>query len=60
VPDESTIRKITRRCGPELIEALNRELLTAAHQRGDVDLSRCGRTRRWSKPTSSIRPTRAC
>src|SRR6478609_9422753 len=34
VPDESTIRKITRRCGPELIEALNRELLDCAHQRG--------------------------
>jgi IS5 family transposase len=40
VPDESTIRKLTRRCGPELIEALNRELLTAAGQRGDVDVER--------------------
>jgi IS5 family transposase len=40
VPDESTIRKITRRCGPELIEALNRELLAAAHERGDVDVAR--------------------
>jgi IS5 family transposase len=40
VPDESTIRKLTRRCGPELIEALNRELLTAAHARGEVDLDR--------------------
>jgi IS5 family transposase len=40
VPDESTIRKITRRCGPGLIEALNRELLAAAHQRGDVDIER--------------------
>jgi transposase, IS5 family len=38
VPDESTIRKITRRCGPELIEALNVELLQAAHHRGDVSL----------------------
>src|SRR3954453_3038017 len=38
VPDESTIRKITRRCGPELIESLNRELLAAAHQRGEVDV----------------------
>ena len=36
VPDESTIRKITRRCGPELIEALNGELLDAAHQRRQV------------------------
>src|SRR5215211_5197644 len=40
VPDESTIRKITRRCGPELIDALNAELLAAAHQRGEVDVAR--------------------
>jgi transposase, IS5 family len=40
VPDESTVRKITRRCGPELIEALNRQLLTTAHERGQVDLDR--------------------
>jgi IS5 family transposase len=40
VPDESTIRKITRRCGPELIDGLNRQLLTAAHERGQVDLDR--------------------
>jgi len=38
VPDASTIRKITRRCGPELIEALNVELLAAAHQRGEVSV----------------------
>ena len=38
VPDESTIRKITRRCGPELIDALNIELLAAAHQRAEVSL----------------------
>lgn len=37
VPDESTIRKLTRRCGPELVEALNRELLAAAQQRGEVE-----------------------
>jgi IS5 family transposase len=40
VPDESTIRKITRRCGPELIDALNVELLAAAHQRGEVSVER--------------------
>src|SRR3954452_25149658 len=40
VPDESTIRKLTRRCGPELIEALNRELLAAADERGEVDIER--------------------
>lgn len=40
VPDESTIRKITRRCGPELIDALNAQLLSAADQRGVVSLER--------------------
>ena len=40
VPDESTIRKLTRRCGPELIEALNRQLLAAADERGEVDSER--------------------
>ena len=30
VPDESTIRKITRRCGAELIDGLNSQLLDAA------------------------------
>src|SRR6266508_4681692 len=40
VPDESTIRKITRRCGPELIDALNVQLLAGAHERGEVDLDR--------------------
>jgi IS5 family transposase len=40
VPDESTIRKLTRRCGPELIEALNGELLAVAHARGEVDVER--------------------
>src|SRR5580765_1975879 len=39
VPDESTIRKITRRCGPELIDALNAELLDAARQRDVVSLA---------------------
>jgi IS5 family transposase len=40
VPDESTIRKITRRCGPDLIDGLNRELLAAAHHCGEVDVER--------------------
>ena len=40
VPDESTIRKITRRCGPGLIDALNAQLLTGAHERGEVDLAK--------------------
>jgi hypothetical protein len=44
VPDESTIRKITRRCGPELIEALNAELMTVAHseRQGQLATGACG------------------
>jgi IS5 family transposase len=34
------LRKITRRCGPELIEALNAQLLASAHERSVVDLER--------------------
>ena len=40
VPDESTIRKITRRCGPELVDELNKHLLTAANETGHIDLDR--------------------
>ena len=40
MPDESTIRKITRRCGPDLIDGLNTQLLTGADERGEVDLDR--------------------
>jgi transposase, IS5 family len=40
VPDESTIRKITTRCGPELVEELNRILLRRAHRDGQIDLGR--------------------
>ena len=40
VPDESTIRKITRRCGPALIEELNIALLDAANERGHVNVDR--------------------
>lgn len=40
VPDESTIRKITSRCGPQLIEQLNVELLAKAHDAGLVSVDR--------------------
>jgi len=40
VPHESTIRKITRRCGPELIDELNIALLTAANERGVVTVDK--------------------
>jgi len=40
VPDESTIRKITRRCGPELIDGEHRELLSRAVGAGVVNVER--------------------
>jgi IS5 family transposase len=40
VPDESTVRKLTVRCGPELVEELNRQLLAAAAEGGHLDVSR--------------------
>jgi IS5 family transposase len=40
VPDESTIRKLTVRCGPALIEELNRQLLKAAAEGGHLDVER--------------------
>ena len=40
VPHESTIGKITRRCGPDLIDALNAQLLAAAHEHGDINLDK--------------------
>jgi IS5 family transposase len=40
VPDESTIRKITRRCGPDVIDQLNQQLLAAANERGDILMDR--------------------
>ena len=40
VPDESTIRKLTRRCGPDVVDALNLQLLAAAAGRGVVALDR--------------------
>ena len=40
VPDPSTLKRITKRCGPEAVEALNRVLVTGADRRGLVDTSR--------------------
>ena len=40
VPNESTIRKITRRCGQELIDALNIELLAVGNEHGQVNLDK--------------------
>jgi IS5 family transposase len=59
VPDPSTLMKLTKRLGPELLEELNAELLALAVERGCCVLAACASTRRSSRPISAARPTRA-
>jgi transposase, IS5 family len=40
VPDPSTLKRITKRCGGDAVEALNRVLLAGAGRRGLIDTSR--------------------
>jgi IS5 family transposase len=59
VPDESTVRKLTRRLGPELVDELTlrssrRPLLTRSSGPGT-----CGSTPPWPAPTFATRPTPA-
>src|SRR5690348_2007588 len=60
VPHPSTLEKITTRCGPETIAALNRALLAKAAGRRWCGWSGCARTPRWSRPTWPTRPTPGC
>jgi Transposase domain (DUF772) len=58
VPDPTTLIKLTRRLGPELIEELNAELLSLAVERKVLRSRRLRVTRRWSSRTAATRPTR--
>ena len=56
VPDESTVRKLVRRLGAEVIDEIARAVIAGARARAAV--RRRGRrasTRRWSRPTFAIR-----
>jgi IS5 family transposase len=59
VPDESTVRKLTRRIGPETVNDVTRELICAAvrEKRFRARAVRVDST--GSRPTSSTRPMRA-
>jgi len=48
-PHPSTLMKITTRCGPELIEALNAELVAAAVEAGVVDME-------WLRADTTVVP----
>ena len=46
VPDESTVRKLTRRIGPDTVNDVIRELITSAVREKRFGRGRCGSTRR--------------
>jgi hypothetical protein len=60
VPHPTTLGKLVRRTGSEVVEELNAALL---HKRAAGKLLRpasCGLTPPWSRPTSTTRPMRIC
>jgi transposase, IS5 family len=50
VPDESTVRKLTRRLGPETVSNLTRMLIFKATRERRFRPGRSGSTRPWSRP----------
>ena len=58
VPDESTVRKLTRRLGAEVVHEITRELIQKARREKRFGPGRRGSTRPLWKPTCGIRPTR--
>src|SRR5262249_8153493 len=57
VPDESTIRKLTRRFGPRLLDDLIREVIKLAVKSEAFGYGRCAATPLHSRLTSAIQPT---
>ena len=51
VPDESTVRKLTRRIGPETVSELTRALVSRRRASGAFGRGRCESTRPWSRRT---------
>jgi Transposase domain (DUF772) len=58
VPDESTVRKLVRRLGPETVNELTRVVIGKAQRRPAFAPGRCGSAPPWSRPTSAIPPMR--
>ncbi len=56
VPDPSTLMKLTKRLGPELVGELNGGLLALAVEARSCVLDACGSTARSSRPTFAARP----
>ena len=49
VPDESTVRKLTRRIGPETVAELTRAMTSRRPGRSGSGRGRSGSTRPWSR-----------
>ena len=59
VPDESTVRKLTRRLGPEMVEELSRELIVKARREKRFRPRAARIDSTVVEADCSIRPTRA-
>ena len=60
VPHPTTLVKLVRRAGPEVIEQLNQALVASWPPTSCCGPASCGWIPRWWKPTSTTRPTRIC
>ena len=60
VPHPTTLVKLVRRAGPEVVEELNAALVAKLAQGKLLRAASCGSTPPWSRPTSTTRPTRIC
>jgi IS5 family transposase len=60
VPHPTTLVKLVRRAGPEVIEQLNATLLAKLAEASCCAGASCGSTPRWWRPTSTTRPTPTC
>src|SRR6266496_850221 len=56
-PDESTVRKLTRRLGAETAAELSRLVIGKAQRETRFRSGRCGSIRRWWRRTCATRPT---
>jgi IS5 family transposase len=60
VPHPTTLVKLVGRAGPEIIEQLNAALVAKLAAGKLLRAASCGSTPRWSRPTSTTRPTPTC
>ena len=60
VPHPTTLVKLVRRAGPEVVEELNAALVASWPRASCCGAASCGWTPPWSRPTSTTRPTPTC